>query len=247
MGGSWPASPWDQTGAAGRRPGDAAAVVRRSGRRRGHRWVLVPLALLIVLGTAALAIGGLASLLDWRPFGVHAEDRSAPVVLHELRDLARYRAASGEFSQVVDVERDVEWVPDFLAGERTLLVAVGTVDAEIDFAGLGPQHIETSADGKNVTIHLPPAQLSPPRLDFDQTHVVSRDRGVVNRVNEALGSNAGDDQQLYQRATRQLADAAAATELRQRAEANTTLMLQTLLHGLGYENVEVVYDLQPPE
>ncbi|MEZ5234929.1 MAG: DUF4230 domain-containing protein [Acidimicrobiales bacterium] len=65
-------------------------------------------------------------------------------------------AATGEFSELVDVEDDVRYVPDFLAGERTVMVAVGSVDAEVDFSRLDGSHIVVSEDGRSVVVHLPP-------------------------------------------------------------------------------------------
>lgn len=192
---------------------------------------------------AAVALS-LASLLAgwWSPFGTDTVDRSAPVVLHELQDISRYRAATGEFSELVDVEDDVRYVPDFLAGERTVMVAVGSVDAEVDFSRLDDSHVVVSEDGRSVVVHLPPAELRSPQLDMTRTHIATRSRGLANRVGEALTSNAQDDAALYQRAQDQIAEAAAATELRSRAEENTRAMLTGLLQGLGYEEITVVFD-----
>lgn len=195
------------------------------------------LALVAVLLVVVVALSA-----GWNPWSAATVDRSAPVVLEQLRDLARYKAASGDFSELVDVEEDARLLPDFVAGQRTLLIAVGTVDAEVDFSRLGGEYVTVSPDGKAVEVRLPPAELSEPRLDFDRTHVVNRDRGIINRVSEALSSNARDDQALYQRATAQLEAAATRTPLRQRAEENTRLMLTSLLQGLGYEHVTVSFD-----
>jgi len=202
------------------------------------------LALAVVVG--ALGAFAVARWSGWSPFATETVDRSAPVVLEQLRDLARYKAASGEFSQIIDVEQDVSRLPGFLAGERTLLLAVGTVDAEVDFSRLAGEYVQVSRDGKRAEIHLPPAELSEPRLDVARTHVVDRDRGIVNRVSEALSGNPGDDRDLYVRAAAALGDAAAATELRARAEENTRVMLTSLLQGLGFTEVVVVFDAPVP-
>ena len=215
--------------------------------RRSSRSVGAPGAFgFAVLGAltlvAVLLVAVVALLAGWNPWSAATVDRSAPVVLEQLRDLARYKAASGDFSELVDVEDDAGLLPDFVAGQRTLLIAVGTVDAEVDFSRLGGEYVTVSADGKGVEIRLPPAELSEPRLDFDRTHVVNRDRGIINRLSEVLSSNARDDQVLYQRATGQIGAAAEQTQLRQRAEENTALMLTSLLRGLGYEHVTVSFD-----
>lgn len=217
--------------------GDVVHPDRRA-RRAGRFLVGAALAVLavFVVSSAALLTG------LWSPFGTETVDRSAPVVLHELQDISRYRAATGEFSELIDVEDDVKLVPDFLAGERTVLVAVGSVDAEVDFSRLDDAHVVVSEDGTTVEVHLPPAELREPQLDMSRTHVATRSRGLANRVSEALTSNAQDDSALYQRAQEQIAAAAATTELRSRAEENTRLMLTGLLRGLGYEQVVVSFD-----
>jgi hypothetical protein len=214
---------------------------RNSAPRRRSR-VLPALAVLVVGG---VLLGGsmFAGLLfGWFPSGTVTQDRSAPVVLQQLQDLARYKAASGQFSQVLDVEHDVRFVPDFLAGDRTVLVAVGSVDAEVDFSGLDGQHVTVSEDGKRVEIRLPPAELGEPRLDHEETHVASRQRGLANRIDSALTSNPDDDQKLMAQAQRSLTDAASGTELTGRAEANTRAMLTGLLTALGFDEVVITFD-----
>lgn len=218
---------------------NVAPTEPKASRRAGVVGLLAGAVLLLSTVGVGLLV---AVLLGWSPFATETVDRSAPVVLERLQDLARYKAAAGEFSELVDIEEDVQLLPDFLAGERTVMVAVGSVDAEVDFSRLGGEYVEVSEDGKRVTVRLPPAELSEPALDFERTHVATRSRGLANRVSEALTSNAQDDQELYRRATEQIAAAAAATELTARAEENTRLMLTGLLESLGYEEVVIVFD-----
>lgn len=212
----------------------------RSERRTGRVTSLVGLAALSVL---ILFVGTFSAvLLGWSPFTTTTVDRSAPVVLQELQDIARYKAATGQFSELVDVEKDVKWVPDFVAGQRTVMVAVGSVDAEVDFSQLSGEQVVVSPDGKRVEIHLPPAELAEANLDMEQSHVASRNRGIANRLDEAFTANARDDGGLYQKAEEQITAAAQGTELRSRAEDNTRAMLTGLLQGLGYDEVVVTFD-----
>ena len=80
-------------------------------------------------------------------FSTRTTDRSAPVILHKLRNLSSYNAASATFSVTVDDENDVSILPQFLAGSRVIYSGYGTVDASVDLGALDAQHVTRSADG----------------------------------------------------------------------------------------------------
>jgi hypothetical protein len=180
------------------------------------------------------------------PFKEKTVDRSGPVLLKSLENLSEYRAASANLQVVVDVEHDTELVPSFIKGERTLFVAAGNVDAAVDFARLSrsPGALRVSGDRKEVAITLPPARLTEPRLDQGRTRVYDRDRGALDRIEDALSDDGGADQQeLYVLAERKLTEAAASDPaLLQTAERNTRSMLEGMMHGLGFEKVTIRFD-----
>src|SRR5262245_48026530 len=104
-------------------------------------------------------------LPDWgNPFKTEQVDRTGPAVLKALADLHEYRAATGSYQVMVDVEKDAKYLPAFVKGERTLFLAQGSVDAGVDFSGLGPESVTVNPD-RSVTISLPHAQLGKPVLD----------------------------------------------------------------------------------
>ena len=211
--------------------------------RRGARTLLV---LLVLVAAAAVAIPALWGRLN--PFGEDTKDRSQPVLIKSLEDLSDYHAATANMQVVVDVEQDARLLPSFIKGERTLFVAAGTVDAAVDFSGLSkdPSAVKVSGDRRAVTLTLPPPRLLPPRLDPDRTRVYDRDRGVLDRLEDALSDRPGDEQPLYRLATDKLAAAAAADpELLRTAERNTRAMLEGLLRGLGYEQVTILFRRPP--
>ena len=213
-------------------------------KRRGV--VLVPVFFLAAVIGVVAVIAGLAATARLLGIG-KTEDRyrDNPVVLQALQDLATYKAATGQFQVVSDLEEDVKLVPSFLAGERTYMVAAGSVDAEVDFSGLGPDAVQVTPDRRGVTITLPAAQLSETRIDNDNTYVAERQRGLINRLGEALSSNPGDDAKLYQRAEDEMEAAAAQSGLTGRAEENTRDMLTSLLTSLGFTDVTIVFE--PPQ
>jgi hypothetical protein len=201
--------------------------------------------LLIAAGVVLLvALPALIPALN--PFDEETVDRSQPVLLKSLEDLSEYRAASANMQVVVDVEQDTDLIPSFIKGERTLFVAAGTVDAAVDFGGLGrsPDAVKVSDDGKSVTITLPPARLTEARLDQERSRVYDRDRGALDRLEDVFSDDGGADQQaIYVLAEDKLTEAAASDPaLLQRAEENTRTMLEGMMRGLGFENVTVRFD-----
>ena len=192
-----------------------------------------------VMSALLVVGGGAVAWMLLAPGRASTIDRSGPVVLQALADLSSYRAATGTFQVIVDEEKDFSKIPAFLAGERTILVATGSVDADIDFGSLAADAVTVSADRKSVSITLPQAQLAPAQLDHEHTYVATRQRGIVNRVSDALSSNPADDHKLLLKAQERLVETAVDTELRARAESNTASMLKALLTSLGFEHIEV--------
>lgn len=203
--------------------------------------------------TAAVAIGAVAvsgfvvaSLLLPNLFGTTIREQPNAVVLAQLEDLAQFQAATGRFQTIVDVEEDANLLPDWLKGEHKVLAAEGDVAAAVDFSGLGEDALEVSDDGESVIVHAPAPTLQPTRLDRSATRVIARDRGLLDRADDALTSgNPSADDDLYVRAEEKLADAAGQSDLQRRAEESTRQVLTDLMRGAGFERVTVVFDGAP--
>lgn len=209
--------------------------------RGGFPWGLVA-ALVAIL---VLIVG----VRDWlpdlvpsfpNPFAEETVDRSRPAVLQSIRDLREYHAASGHFEVIVDLEKDTA-LPAPILGERTLFVAVGDVDAVVDFGNLAAGAVEVSDDRRTAEITLPPPRLSEPRLDLEESYVYDRQEGVLNEIGGLFGDEA-TEQELYLLAEERLERAArGAPEIRRRAEDNTRAMLVRLLRSLGFTRITVVF------
>lgn len=179
------------------------------------------------------------------PFRSETKYTDHSSLLVDLRDVSRFEAATGQFQVLVDVEKDVRYVPSFLAGEHVTFVAEGDVNAVVDFSDLSEGAVKVSKDGKSVTITLPDPTLSKPRIDPDNTRVMSSDKGVANRVGDAVSGKRSDDQPLYKEANRKIARAASQSELISRARTNTKKMLKALLKDLGYDDVTIIFRKAP--
>jgi uncharacterized protein DUF4230 len=211
--------------------------------RRRRRVRLAAAALLVVV--LALAVSGLSGLRLWpsfpNPFAARQVDRSQPVLLKAIEDLEVYKAATGNFQVVVDLEESSRGIPLVIKGQRTLFVAGGSVDAEVDFSTLDSGAIKVSPDGQRVEITLPRARLSEARVDPDQSRVFSRERGLLDRLGSVLSDNPTSERELYRLAQDKMEDAAAASDLVGRAEQNTRAMLESMLRSLGYREVTVTF------
>lgn len=173
--------------------------------------------------------------------GTRTVDRSGPVLLQSMRDLSRYEAASGTFQVIVDLQKEAGFLPTAVVGQRTLFVAIGSVNAYVDFSKIGDDALTVSADRRAVSVRLPHAALDKPNLDHQRSYVYADERGIVDRVKTFFDQSPNDQAELYQVAERKIADAAGQSGLAGRAEGNTVTMLQGLLRSLGYEQVSVTY------
>lgn len=179
------------------------------------------------------------------PFRTDEVDRTGPAVLKALDDLAEYHAATGTLQVLVDVERDVRFVPSAISGERTTFLAHGDVDASVSFDDLGEGAVEVSDDRRSVRLVLPHATVTDVRVDPDRSYVVDRDRGVLDRLGGVFSDDPTSDKALYQAAERKLRGAADEAALTERAETNTRRMLRALLRSLGFTDVTVVFESDP--
>jgi hypothetical protein len=199
-------------------------------------------ALGIVVLTGFLFVGWVKDLIPGfgNPFGTETVDRSGPAVLKSIENLRDFRAASGHFEVIVDVEEDARFVPSKIKGERVLFVAIGSVDAGVDFTGLEDGAVDVSDDGRGVSLELPPATFREPELDLERSYVYDRDRGAIDRLQSLFGDDVEVERDLYPLAEEKLANAARdGSGLLARAERNTRLMLEGLLRSLGFTRVEV--------
>ncbi|WP_433253223.1 DUF4230 domain-containing protein [Streptosporangium sp. CA-135522] len=209
---------------------------------RRRRWRFLAGLLVAVI----LLVVGARLTWSWlNPFGETTVDRSQPVLLQSIHNLSRFEAATGNFQVVVDLEKDAAFLPDAVKGSRTLFVGAGGVDAYVDFGGLGTGALTVSPDRKQVTVRLPRAQLEKPNLDNKRSYVYAQQRGLFDRVEDFLSSSPADQQELYVLAEKKIAEAAQASDLRNRADQNTKAMLQGMLATLGFEKVTVKFADEP--
>jgi Protein of unknown function (DUF4230) len=195
----------------------------------------------VALVTGVVVAGVLAFQLMDSPFSTVTKDHSPPPVLLELRDLSDFHAAQAQFEVTLDLEKDVKYVPSAIAGERVQFLGIGTVDAVVDFNEIGSGAIRLGDDAKSVVVTLPTPYAMQPVLDHDQSHVMNRDRGLLNRLGGIFNDNPTSEAALYDAAISKMADSAAQTDLIQRAQEHTTFVLTGMLKSMGFEKIDIVF------
>ena len=211
----------------------------RAGLGIGVAVALAVIAVALVL----LVVVGVIATID--PFGSETVDRSGPAVLEQIRELEEFTAAEGNFSQDVDIEEDSNLLPSFLAGERVVAIMSGTVRATVDMGGLDEDSIEVSEDGTTIRLTLPDPQLSDADIDESSARILSRDRGLLDRVDDFFASNPTDDSELYRAAESKVEQAARESDLLEEARENTERWLTTFLGAAGFETVEISWQSSP--
>ena len=194
-------------------------------------------------GLLAVVAYAIVAAIGWDllPFQTTEKDHSPPPILAELRELSDLHAAQAEFEVIVDQEKDVRFIPQAIAGERVQFVAVGTVDAVVDLTRLPTDAVRYDAATDSAVIYLPRPTIAEPVLDMDQSHVMNRDRGVLNRLGGIFTDNPTSELGLYEAAQTKMADAATRTGLVEMAEDQAESMLEPLVRQLGVTTVEVRY------
>jgi hypothetical protein len=155
---------------------------------------------------------------------------SQPTVVNRIQQLQRLETVVYTMDKVVSGAKENPIFPDFLAGDRLLLLVHGEVVAGIDFTSLKPGDVKV--EGKQIHLHLPATQVFSTRLDSAKTRVYSRQTGLLVPTDPNLES------QVRQEAERQLLEAALADGILRTAQQNASSTITSLLQGLGFEKID---------
>jgi hypothetical protein len=157
-------------------------------------------------------------------------DVSQPTVVDRIQRLQRLETVIYTTDKVVTGSRQNAILPDFLAGDRLLMLVHGEVVAGIDFSNLKPSDVHVV--GKQVRLHLPWSQVFRTRLDSSKTRVYSRQTGLLVPTDPNL------ETQVREQAEHQMQDAALADGILQTAQQNAISTIESLLQGLGFEKID---------
>ena len=192
----------------------------------------------VLLGFLAIAsLGHLAHAGFWSNFANFVTGRSAtidtssPTVIERIRQLSRLESVVYSLDKIVEGEHKSSYIPDFLVGDKLILVAHGEVIAGVDLQQLKPADV--SVNGDSIHVKLPAPQVFTTRIDNSQTKVYSRITGMLVNPDVNLES------QVRQAAEQQMTQAALDDGILTKASTNARTAVTALLYGLGFHKVDV--------
>lgn len=207
---------------------------------RSSSWIVVILGVflgivlsLVAIGAGVLAVTGvglhqLSSMLRGGQVHIGVDQ---PTVVRQVRALQRLETVSFSADKITTGERENPILPNFLAGDRLLLMAHGEVVAGMDLAKLQQSDVEVHGD--SVTVHLPQAEIFTTSLDNDKTRVYSRDTGLFSSADPNL------EGEVRAEAEHQLRAAALDEGILKTADANARQTIHSLLLSLGFANIQI--------
>jgi hypothetical protein len=157
-------------------------------------------------------------------------DVSQPAVVDRIQRLQRLETVIYTVDKLVTGAKENPLLPDFLTGDRLLMMVHGEVVAGIDFSNLKADDVRV--EGKRIHLHLPPVQVFSTRLDSAKTRVYSRQTGLLVPTDPNL------ETQVREEAEHQMQQAALADGILRTAQQNAGSTLTSLLQGLGFEKVD---------
>lgn len=152
-----------------------------------------------------------------------------PTVVRQIQKLQRLETVSYTMDKIISGGHDNPLLPKFLVSDRLLLMVHGEVIAGVDLGKL--QASDVALSNRNISVHLPKAEILVTRLDNERTRVYSRDTGLFSSPDPNL------ETQVRQEAERQLQQAALQDGILKSADENARNSVQSILKGLGFEQI----------
>ena len=170
----------------------------------------------------------LAAVVTGRSLSI---DTSLPTVVNKIQRLQRLETVNYSMDKIVEGDRESSILPDFLVGDKLLLVVHGNVIAGIDLGQLTTSDVQIQ--GQAIQVHLPSAQIFVTALDNTKTRVYSRTTGLLVPEDPDLES------QVRALAQQQIQQAALADGILATANKNASATVASMLLGLGFQQVTV--------
>jgi hypothetical protein len=198
-------------------------------------WGLVAGALIagvaLGFGLVVISVAGVSNFAALFKGKAGVIDTSAPAVVDKIRQLSRLETVDYSIDKIVEGDRQNPVLPDFLAGDRLLLVAHGEVIAGVDMSQLGAKDVRVN--GSSVQVSLPSPEILATRIDNARTRVYSRTTGLLVTADPNLESQA------RLAAEQEITKAALADGILAKAQQNARVAVTGLLYAVGFRKVDV--------
>lgn len=214
------------------------ANVEDSGYGERRRSCFPALLLGILLGLIAFAVFAheaktgiwdrVAAIVTGRGLTI---DTSLPSVVNKIQRMQRLETVNYSLDKIVEGDRQSAVLPDFLVGDKLLMVVHGEVIAGIDLGQLKAKDVHIQ--GRAIQVYLPASQVFLTSLDNTKTRVYSRTTGLLVPEDPNLES------EVRARAQEQIQQAALADGILATASKNARATITSMLLGLGFEKVTV--------
>jgi hypothetical protein len=192
-------------------------------------------------GVAGFVAGFIVAMLlalaaGWVVFfrGNSRVDISQPTVIQQIQQLQRLETVVYSMEKIVTGTQESRFLPRLLAGDRLLLIVHGDVTAGVDLAAIDASNVKVN--GKSIELNLPEPMIFSTRVDNARTRVYARETGLFSSPDPELES------ETRREAERQLTQAALDGGILRTAITNARTTLTSLLHGLGFETVNVYHE-----
>ncbi len=166
-------------------------------------------------------------MLRWVGFNSGPKIYSTAAILQQVKTLSQLVTVQYVIEKVEVYDDPKPWP---LSENRVLMVAHGTVKAGIDFGRLESGDVRVS--GRNISIRLPPAQITDAYLDEKQTRVVERTTGLLRQFDKDL------EQTVRQNAVDDIRRGARNGGILKDADERARAQLKNLFEQLGFKEVE---------
>ncbi len=154
-----------------------------------------------------------------------------PAVISSIQRLQRLETVSYSMDKIVESAKESDYLPDFLAGDRLLLVVHGQVLAGVDLSKLQTSNVSTT--DHSVHVHIPDPEIFVVNLDNSGTHVYSRTTGLL------VPEDANLETETRMKATEQIKQAALDGGILNKARDNARATITTMLQGMGFQQITV--------
>jgi hypothetical protein len=168
-------------------------------------------------------------------------DRGGTIL--QIRSLNRLESQSFSVERVIEAKVERGNALDLFLSERLLLIASGNVGAGVDLSKLRESDVSISADGKSITLRLPPSEIFSKGLDSDRTRVYDKQSGIGTRI--FGGENKDLETQARAQAETEILNAACEGQIMQKAAADAQHSMEQFLKLLDFEQVTVVSSAGP--